>query len=107
MANVRIVMACPQRSPAGVCGRQPSQSCAHDKLPFSIDTYAFGWNGWVYWGSRLGDECSCERDRRHSPYRRRLRGKKRVEIVVWAEAEEASPQRPTAGSTRKAARSAY
>jgi transposase len=32
--------------------------------------------------------------------------KKRVEIVVWAEAEEASPRRSTRGSTRKAARSA-
>jgi transposase len=32
--------------------------------------------------------------------------KKRVEIVVWAEAEEASPQRSTRGSMRKAARSA-
>jgi transposase len=32
--------------------------------------------------------------------------KKRVEIVVWAEAEEASPRRSTRGSMRKAARSA-
>jgi transposase len=32
--------------------------------------------------------------------------KKRVEIVVWAEAEEASPRRTTRGSMRKAARSA-
>jgi transposase len=30
--------------------------------------------------------------------------KKRVEIVVWAEAEEASPRRSTRGSMRKAAR---
>ena len=32
--------------------------------------------------------------------------KKRVEIVVWGEAEEASPRRSTRGSTRKGARSA-
>jgi transposase len=32
--------------------------------------------------------------------------KKRVEIVVWAEAEEASPRRSTRGSMRKAGRSA-
>lgn len=32
--------------------------------------------------------------------------KKRVEIVVWGEAEEASRRRSTRGSTRKAARSA-
>jgi transposase len=32
--------------------------------------------------------------------------KKRVEIVVWAEAEEASPRRSTRASMRKAARSA-
>ena len=32
--------------------------------------------------------------------------KKRVEIVVWAEAEEASRPKSTRGSTRKAARSA-
>ena len=32
--------------------------------------------------------------------------KKRVEIVVWAEAEAASPRRSTPASTRKAARSA-
>ena len=32
--------------------------------------------------------------------------KKRVEIVVWAEAEAASPPRSTPASTRKAARSA-
>src|SRR5262247_1957770 len=32
--------------------------------------------------------------------------KKRVEIVVWAEAEEASPRKFTRASTRKAARSA-
>jgi transposase len=32
--------------------------------------------------------------------------KKTVEIVVWAEAEEASPRRSTRGSMRKAARSA-
>ena len=32
--------------------------------------------------------------------------KKRVEIAVWAEAVEASPQRSTRGSTRKASRSA-
>jgi transposase len=32
--------------------------------------------------------------------------KKRVEIVVWAEAEEASPRKSTRGSMRKAARSA-
>ena len=32
--------------------------------------------------------------------------KKRVEIVVWAEAEEASARRSTRGSMRKAARSA-
>ena len=32
--------------------------------------------------------------------------KKRVEIVVWAEAEEASPRRSTRGSMRKAVRSA-
>lgn len=31
--------------------------------------------------------------------------KKRVEIVVWGEAEEVLPQRSTRGSTRKAARS--
>jgi transposase len=32
--------------------------------------------------------------------------KKRVEIAVWAEAEEASPRRSTRGSTRRAGRSA-
>jgi transposase len=32
--------------------------------------------------------------------------KKRAEIVVWAEAEEASPRRSARGSMRKAARSA-
>jgi transposase len=32
--------------------------------------------------------------------------KKRVEIVVWAEAEEVSPRRSTRGSMRKGARSA-
>jgi len=32
--------------------------------------------------------------------------KKRVEIVVWAEAEEASPPKSTRGSMRKASRSA-
>jgi transposase len=32
--------------------------------------------------------------------------KKRVEIVVWAEAEEASPRKSTRGSMRKVARSA-
>ena len=33
--------------------------------------------------------------------------KKRVEIVVWAEAEAASPRKSTHGSMRKAARSAF